>query len=156
MSSWVFPTTADVGIRTFSHSLEGVIEEATIGIQEYQILKHFTLKNNFPRSTGTWAVPTGGDIERGLVRWLEEVLYKGYGEGQWLVESSISVSNEYVTGHVSWVDADLVDREIEVKAITMHELVLREVQEGEIVVGEHPGVPDFEGPGWMSQVILDI
>ena len=49
MSSWVFPTTADVGIRTFSHSLEGVIEEATIGIQEYQILKHFTLKNSFPR-----------------------------------------------------------------------------------------------------------
>ena len=77
MSSWVFPTTADVGIRTFSHSLEGVIEEATIGIQEYQILKHFTLKNNIPRSTGTWAVPTGGDIERGLVRWLEEVLYRG-------------------------------------------------------------------------------
>ena len=119
-------------------------------------MKHFTLKNSFPRSTGTWAVPTGGDIERGLVRWLEEVLYRGYGEGQWLVESSISVSDEYVTGHVSWIDADLVDREIEVKAITMHELVLREVQEGEIVAGEHPGVPDFEGPGWMSQVILDI
>ena len=87
-----------------------------------------------------------GDIERGLVRWLEEVLYKGYGEGQWLVESS-SVSEEYVTGHVSWVDADLVESgEIEVKAITMHELVLREVQEGETVLGEHLGVPDFEGP----------
>ena len=156
MSSWLFPTTADVGIRTFSHSLEGVIEEATIGIQEYQISGHSTLHNSLPRGTGTWAVPTEGDIERGLVRWLEEVLYRGYGEGQWLVESSISVSEEYVTGHVSWVDADLVDREIEVKAITMHELVLREVQEGEIVAGEHPGVPDFEGPGWMSQVILDI
>ena len=108
MSSWLFPTTADVGIRTFSHSLEGVIEEATIGIQEYQISGHSTLDNSLPRGTGTWAVPTEGDIERGLVRWLEEVLYKGYGEGQWLVESSISVSEEYVTGHVSWVDADPV------------------------------------------------
>ena len=156
MSSWLFPTTADVGIRTFSHSLEGVIEEATIGIQEYQISGHSTLDNSLPRGTGTWSVPTEGDIERGLVRWLEEVLYRGYGEGQWLVESSISVSEEYVTGHVSWVDADLVEREIEVKAITMHELVLREVQEGETVLGEHLGVPDFEGPGWMSQIILDI
>lgn len=156
MSSWVFPTTADVGIRTFSDSLNGVIEETTIGIQDYQILKSFTLGNHCPRRLGTWAVPTGGDIERGLVRWLEEVLYRGYGEGQWLVESSISVSDGYVTGHVTWVDTDFVEREIEVKAITMHELLLKEVQEGEIVFGDYPGVPDFEGPGWMSQIILDI
>ncbi len=38
----------------------------------------------------------------------------------------------------------------------MHELLLKEVQEGEIVFGDYPGVPDFEGPGWMSQIILDI
>ena len=156
MSSWVFPTTADVGIRTFSQSLHGLIEETTAGIQQYQILKSGNPENNPPRSMGTWAVPTGGDMERGLVRWLEEVLYRGYGEGQWLVDSSISISEEYVTGHVTWVDSDLVEREIEVKAITMHELILMEVEDGQVVLGEHHGVPDFEGPGWMSQVILDI
>ena len=47
-------------------------------------------------------------------------------------------------------------KEIEVKAITMHELVLREVQEERLFLENTPGVPDFEGPGWMSQIILDI
>ena len=95
-------------------------------------------------------------MERGLVRWLEEVLYRGYGEGQWLVDLSISTSNEYISGHVSWVDSDSVEREIEVKAITMHELILKEISEGETIRGIIPEVPDFEGPGWISQVILDI
>ena len=109
------------------------------------------------RQTSTWAVPIiGEDLERGLVRWLEEVLYRGYGEGQWLVDVSVSVSDEYISGHVSWIDADLAEREIEVKAITMHELILEEVPEGVTVSGKISEVPDFEGPGWTSQVILDI
>ena len=50
----------------------------------------------------------------------------------------------------------MVEREIEVKAITMHELILEEIPEGITVSGKLPEVPDFEGPGWTSQVILDI
>lgn len=157
MSWWIFPTTADVGIRSFSSSLEGVIRETTLGIQEYQLLAPISELSSHMRHTSTWAVPIiGDDIERGLVRWLEEVLYRGYGEGQWLVEVSISVSDDYISGHVSWIDSDLVEREIEVKAITMHELVLKEVLNGAVFSGIAQGVPDFEGPGWTSQVILDI
>ena len=157
MSWWIFPTTADVGIRTFSNTLESVIRETTLGIQEYQLVVPISELNSISRHTSTWAIPIiGDDLERGLVRWLEEVLYRGYGEGQWLVDVSISVSDEYISGHVSWIDADLVEREIEVKAITMHELILEEVPEGVTVSGIIPEVPDFEGPGWTSQVILDI
>ena len=50
----------------------------------------------------------------------------------------------------------MAEREIEVKAITMHELILEEVPEGVTVSGKGSEVPDFEGPGWTSQVILDI
>jgi len=157
MSSWIFPTTADVGIRSFSRTLPGAIEEITMGIQEYQLLSSNNDLNSYVRKTGTWGIPLiEGDIERGLVRWLEEVLYRGYGEGQWLVDVSISVSNDYISGQISWIDSDLVEREIEVKAITMHELVLREIKEGSTETGIFPEVPDFEGPGWMSQIILDI
>ena len=157
MSWWIFPTTADVGIRSFSYTLESIIRETTLGIQEYQLVVPISELNSIPRHTSTWAVPIiGDDLERGLVRWLEEVLYRGYGEGQWLVDVSISVSDEYISGHVSWIDADLVEREIEVKAITMHELILKEVPEGATVSGKISEVPDFEGPGWTSQVILDI
>ena len=42
------------------------------------------------------------------------------------------------------------------RAITMHELILKEISEGETIRGIIPEVPDFEGPGWISQVILDI
>ena len=157
MSWWIFPTTADVGIRSFSNSLESIIRETTLGIQEYQLVVPISELNSIARHTSTWAIPIiGKDLERGLVRWLEEVLYRGYGEGQWLVDVSISVSDEYISGHVSWIDADLVEREIEVKAITMHELILKEVPEGATVSGKIFEVPDFEGPGWTSQVILDI
>ena len=157
MSWWIFPTTADVGIRSFSDTLESIIRETTLGIQEYQLLVPISELKSIARQTSTWAVPIiGEDLETGLVRWLEEVLYRGYGEGQWLVDVSVSISDEYISGHVSWIDADLAEREIEVKAITMHELILEEVPEGVTVSGKVSEVPDFEGPGWTSQVILDI
>ena len=76
MSWWIFPTTADVGIRSFSNSIEGIIRETTLGIQEYQLLGPIQELNSLVRHNATWAVPiTGNDMERGLVRWLEEVLY---------------------------------------------------------------------------------
>ena len=157
MSWWIFPTTADVGIRSFSTSLEGIIRETTLAIQEYQLILPISQLSSIVRQTSTWAVPIiSSDLERGLVRWLEEVLYRGYGEGQWPVDVSISVSDGYISGHVSWIDSDLVEREIEVKAITMHELILKEILEGVLFTGMPPEVPDFEGPGWTSQVILDI
>ena len=151
MSWWIFPTTADVGIRSFSNTLEGIIRETTLGIQEYQLVVPISELNSIARHTSTWAIPIiGDDLERGLVRWLEEVLYRGYGEGQWLVDVSISVSDEYISGHVSWIDADLVEREIEVKAITMHELILEEVPEEEEVGGGH-GLDCHDVEGGVEQ-----
>ena len=57
-----------------------------------------------------------------------------------------------VSGSLSWVKSDFVHREIEIKAVTLHELVFREINKGEIVTGVEPNIPTFEGPGWMAQV----
>jgi SHS2 domain-containing protein len=86
---------------------------------------------------------------------LEEVLYNSYVEDKWLVESELSLDEEYLRAQVLWVESRDVELEIEVKAVTLHDLVVREVGLGEIVDGVE-GVPSFEGPGWMAQVVLDI
>lgn len=158
MSWWILPTTADIGIRAFSSSPEGAIEEATLGMQSIQISESGAESvNSLVRNTGTWSVKIeGNDLQRGMVRWMEEVLYRCDGEGKWLVDNSISIGDGSISAQVSWVDSDSVEREIEVKAITMHELLLRKVEEGELLSGVDNDIPSFEGPGWVAQVVLDV
>ena len=104
-----------------------------------------------------WIIPLkNNDIERGLVKFLEEVLYRGSIENQWLVDLVVKVDEDSIAAQVSWVDSEQVEREIEVKAITLHELILREINDKEIITGVEPNIPTFEGPGWMAQVVLDI
>ena len=110
-----------------------------------------------PKTNDEWTVEfSGGDLERGLVRWLEEVLYRGSAEGQWLCESKLVVEDGRIVAQVTWADADMIEREVEVKAITLHELALIEVAEGEVIPGVDSDIPSFEGPGWMAQVVFDI
>ena len=158
MSWWLLPTTADVGIRAFSADAAGALAEAALGLQAVQAPGSTLADLSDPMvSMAEWEVEVpNGDLERGLVRWLEEVLYKGGSEGQWLVDASISIADGAIRARVSWTDSKNVDLVIEVKAITLHELVLREVTLGEVVVGVEPEIPSFEGPGWMAQVILDV
>tara|TARA_B100000929_G_scaffold250416_1_gene210031 strand:- start:506 stop:982 length:477 start_codon:yes stop_codon:yes gene_type:complete len=158
VSWWLLPTTADVGIRAFSADAAGAMAEAALGLQAVQISEStLTDLSDLAASTAEWEVEVpNGDLERGLVRWLEEVLYRGGAEGQWMVDASISIVDGAIRAKVSWTDTNNVDLVIEVKAITLHELVLREVALGEVVVGVEPEIPSFEGPGWMAQVILDV
>ena len=96
------------------------------------------------------------DLERGLVKFLEEVLYKGSIEDEWLVDLAVKIDVDTISAHVSWVKSEFVNREIEVKAVTLHELVFKEINANEIVHGLEPNIPTFQGPGWMTQVVLDI
>ena len=158
MSWWILPTTADIGIRAFSSSPEGAIEEATLGMQAIQLSESGAKTvNSLVRHTGTWSVSIEvDDLPRGMVRWMEEVLYRCDGEDKWLVGNSISINDGIISSQVSWVDSDSVEREIEVKAVTMHELILRRVEEGELLPGVSNDIPSFEGPGWVAQVVLDV
>ena len=157
MSWWVMPTTADIGFRAFSDSQTGILRESALALQGIQLSdRGVEYLDGHIRHVAEWSMPFGSsDIERTLVRWLEEVLFNSYVEDKWLVESEFSLEEEYLRAQVLWVDSRDVELEIEVKAVTLHDLVVRQVAVGEIVDGVE-GVPSFEGPGWMAQVVLDI
>lgn len=158
MSWWILPTTADVGIRAFSTSPSDLLREVTFGLQSIQLSEG----DNDQISTinchsGQWSVPLfESDLERGLVLWLEEVLFHGSIEDKWLMDASFKISNNSIDAQVSWIDSELITREIEIKAVTMHELIFKEISDNEIVEGIEGVIPTFEGPGWVAQVVLDV
>jgi SHS2 domain-containing protein len=154
MSWWILPTTADVGLVCFSPSAERVMEEASLGLQSILLAEDFDV-HAMVRSTSTWrveATPQREDLT--LVRWLEEVLYQCEVEQRFLVDCQIHIGQE-LEAQVSWVNAAEVEREIEVKAVTRHQLECRAVAGGELIEGRD-GIPDFEGLGWTARVIFDI
>ncbi|MCH2646182.1 MAG: archease [Candidatus Thalassarchaeum sp.] len=157
MSWWIMPTTADIGFRVFSDSPTGILRESALALQGIQLSdRGMEYLDGHIRHVAEWSIPFGSsDIERTLVRWLEEVLFNSYVEDKWLVESEFSLDEDYLRAQVLWVDSRDVELEIEVKAVTLHDLVVRQVAMGEVVDGVE-GVPSFEGPGWMAQVVLDI
>ena len=157
MSWWIMPTTADIGFRVFSDSPTGILRESALALQGIQLSdRGMEYLDGHIRHVAEWSIPFGSsDIERTLVRWLEEVLFNSYVEDKWLVESEFSLDEEYLRAQVLWVDSRDVELEIEVKAVTLHDLIVRQVGVGEMVDGVE-GVPSFEGPGWMAQVVLDI
>ena len=157
MSWWIMPTTADIGFRVFSDSPTGILRESALALQGIQLSdRGMEYLDGHIRHVAEWSIPFGSsDIERTLVWWLEEVLFFSYVEDKWLVESEFSLDEDYLRAQVLWVDSRDVELEIEVKAVTLHDLVVRQVAMGEVVDGVE-GVPSFEGPGWMAQVVLDI
>ena len=125
-------------------------------MQEIQIATG-TSNSELLRNETNWTIETPTeDFDRILVRWLEEVLYRGQAEGEWLNDASIEILDGRIQASVITVDSELVKRELEIKAVTMHEIALVEIREGQIIPGIEPDIPSFEGPGWMAQVVFDI
>ncbi len=132
------------------------MREAALGMQEIQIATG-TSDPELLRNETNWTIETPTeDYDRILVRWLEEVLYRGQAEGEWLNDASIEILDGRIQASVITVDSELVKRELEIKAVTMHEIALVEIREGQIIPGIEPDIPSFEGPGWMAQVVFDI
>jgi|TARA_B110000459_G_C16610861_1_gene496040 SHS2 domain-containing protein len=164
MSAWPRPTTADIGLRAFAKSRSRLFDELTIGMQE--ILhsgEASTQSEELIRHSAQWNVSidsTTEDWELLLVHWLEEVLYRAEVHRQWCVTCSIMLRQEdgkiHANGSVSWVDADRVELEVEIKAVTTHELQIFQIQAGKTAASPWEEVPDFEGPGWIGDVVFDI
>ena len=156
MSRWILPTTADIGLRAFGDDVVAAMREAALGMQDIQIAEGFTT-SGLPRNESVWTIERPlQDYDRALVRWLEETLYRAQAEGEWLCDVELQIQDESIEARVIWVDVDLVEREVEIKAVTMHEVALIQVGPGEVVAGVEPDIPSFEGPGWMAQVVFDI
>ena len=121
--------------------------------------------NNHIRHTAQWQIcsPIIDDVQHWdllLVQWLEEVLYRSEIHNQWLVDCLISVAwrkNEAIlSAQVSWINSDEVEKEIEIKAVTSHELQFTELSADEEALSSWEHVPDFQGPGWFCDVVFDI
>jgi SHS2 domain-containing protein len=166
MSAWPRPTTADIGLRAFASKPSRLFTETTIGMQEILLSESArTTINSHIRHASQWQItaPYDGHTKQWdllLVQWLEEVLYRAEVKQQWLVDCLISVvweSEEVIlSAQVSWIPSEDIEREVEIKAVTSHELQFTELLNDEHALSQWEQVPDFQGPGWFCDVVFDI
>ena len=160
MSCWPRPTTADIGIRAFGSTQTNLFNESTYGM--LQILRHIELDvSDIVAHDGVWSVECeSSELGLLLIRWLDEVLYQLEVNDRWLMQMSgrIELLTDAIRfcAQVSWIVSEEVEREIEIKAVTSHELQFRYIESGEIVESSWPEVPSIEGPGWFCDVVFDI
>ena len=95
-----------------------------------------------------------------LLKWLDEILYRSEIHQQWFVDGLVNVGHSNgklnLQAQVSWIDCELITREIEIKAVTSHQLKFEQVSQNQEVLSSWPEVPSFQGPGWFCDVIFDI
>ena len=165
MSAWPKGTTADLGLHIFSQSREKIFSDSAIGMIDLILCKEQpTEVNSFIRHNSNWVVNCQyfdeTDYQILLVKWLEEVLYNLEVNQQLLVDCQVRLihSKDIIQceSHVSWINSNDVNKELEIKAITSHELILKLLKKGEIITPEDEDVPQFIGPGWYGSVLFDI
>ena len=163
MSSWPFGTTADVGMRCYSTSENRLLEEAVAGMQTILLSsKGMDTLQNLTRDTGSFIINSKSDNwSTILVLILEEVLFRAEAKDEWVCDVQIVtelVEDEGITANIQYskVDTDQLELEIEIKAVTLHELAFAFVPEGNMLSSKWTDVPSFEGPGWYCDVVFDI
>lgn len=164
MSSWLWPTTADVGLRVFASSFDGLFVEAAHGVQNYLMSSEsYEEAKSEVRHSGEWRVTSQhAPYDRSFlfIAWIEEVLYRNEVHQEWLVDSMVRVEETehglVLVAHVQWINGNTIKREIEIKAVTTHELRVAEVRKGETIASQWQDVPSFDGPGWFADVVFDI
>jgi SHS2 domain-containing protein len=151
-------------MRVFAASFPKLLSEASYGMQHYLMSpKAMAALNVHVRSTGEWRVRSHHnpkDHSFLFLAWLDEVLYRAEVHEQWLVEAMVQIFEDEIgleaIVQASWVDAKLIEREIEIKAITTHQLRVEEVLSNQSVLSRWEDVPSFDGPGWYADVVFDI
>lgn len=164
MSAWLWPTTADIGMRVFAKDFPSLLSEAGLGMQAYLISEKSSQHlNAHVRHSGEWRIRSQHnphDVHFLYLAWLDELLYRAEVHGQWYIDAMVKVEQDddgwMAVAQVSWVNAELIEREIEIKAVTTHNLIVAEVSRGEHIASQWNDVPDFEGPGWYADVVFDI
>ena len=155
LSYWVRPTTADVGIRAFGKNRNDLLSEVTVGMQMILLAGKQDI-NALTRKVARWEVSHNGDSDILVVKWLDEVLYRAEVHGEFLLDCQPMMRSGLIESQVSYVSKDDVQLEVEIKAVTTHEFVFKEVGKGEVISSIWPEVPSFEGPGWYCDIVFDI
>ena len=163
MSSWAFGTTADVGMRCYSNSENRLLEEAVAGMQSILLSsKGIESLKKLTRDTGSFILTTDTDEWTSiLVLILEEVLFRAEAKDEWICDLQVITEltdDQKIIANVQYskVNTDNLELEIEIKAVTLHELAFAFVPEGALLPSKWPEVPSFEGPGLYCDVVFDI
>ncbi|MDP6334354.1 MAG: archease [Candidatus Poseidoniaceae archaeon] len=165
MSAWTRPTTADIGLRVFSSSLENLFCETTSGMQQLLMTKESKLSlNSIIRHSSQWNVRLekngSADYEILLIKWLEEVLYRNEVHDEFLCELKIMIVDDekYLNcnAQVDWIDSKLLEKGVEIKAVTSHELIIEQLKGNQELISKWEEVPTFVGPGWYCDIVFDI
>ena len=164
MSFWTLSTKADIGICGFANSLPNLFNELSLGMMNLLIPDHEVKNlNKYPRFTAVWRVEIESlheDYESLILIWLEEVLYKLEIENKFLVDGQYMIrefdQKLICEVQVSFIDANLVGLNLEIKAVTSHELIIKKLFEGEVYLSIDETIPEFVGPAWIGNVIFDI
>jgi SHS2 domain-containing protein len=156
MSWWLWPTTADVGIRAFSSSPSLLIDEVIHGMQNIVLSNsHSKYDDNTIFGEIEWSYPIDRSLDRLMVRILEEVLYLSEVQNKWIVKSQTMMNDNIVHIVFTYVNSNNIDRDVEVKAVTRHSLEFKQINENESIASID-GLPEMLGPGWFASVILDL
>ena len=155
MSYWVRPTTADIGIRAFARNNAELFREVTLGMQSILIAEDFNT-SKLTRKSARWEVRAKVSNDLLLVKWLDEVLYRAEVHSQFLIDLQPMLREGMFEAQVSFVEKDEIETEIEIKAVTSHELSFIEVKAGEDISSPWEQIPTFSGPGWLADVVFDI
>ena len=166
MSYWPRPTTADIGLRAFSNSANNLMVEAALGMQNILLDDESNSNvNKYLRHNSQWNVSIDCGVDEFfydllLLKWLDEILYRSEIHQQWFVDGQVNVEHSNgklnLQAQVSWIDCELITREIEIKAVTSHQLKFEQVSHNQEISSKWPEVPSFQGPGWFCDVIFDI
>ena len=164
MSFWPRPSTADIGLRVYAPDYERLLLDAALGMLSIIASPQGQIEAEHQvRHTSTWTVdhaPGSHDDALLFVSWLDEVLYHLEVHERWLVDAQFMITLEgksrRLHAHVAWVEGQHVEREIEIKAVTTHELSVSMVEAGQEITSPWADVPSMSGPGWSADVLFDI
>ena len=132
-----FDHTADLGLRVVSPDLNSLFADAGLGLSSLIVEDVTSVKPAEEHRV----VLCEEDREYLLFDWLKELLYRFDGEHLLFSRFDVEVSDAGLTAAVWGEPLDTTRHELdrEVKAITYHDLTVR----------EHDG-------GWLAEVIVDI
>ena len=163
VSNWQLSATADIGIRAFSNNQANLFREVTLGMQNITLSEKGSRNiKGLTRNTAEWSVQMDNcnQLDLLLLKWLDEVLFMAEVEGKFLIDLQPMLTTD--DGHglfraqVSYVAVEMIERGIEIKAVTSHGLQFKRVISGESITSEDIDIPTFEGPGWHADVLFDI
>ena len=156
MSWWLWPTTADVGIRAFSNSPSSLIDEVIHGMQNIVLSdSNVTFDQNTIIGDIEWNHPIDRSLDRLIVKILEEVLYLSEVDNRWIINSKTMIHDNNIHILFTHVNSNTIHRDVEIKAVTRHSLEFREIDKNESI-DSIDGIPEMVGPGWFASVVFDL